>query len=266
MSVSVSESKPRGAKFATPIPAPARPRRVRWRRAVRAFHELLDDPDDTAKAQELFLAIGEREAEGRFQRFLASPNAPQMLAERPSLLAALSDRAVLERLPPDSFGRAYLDYLDRNAFQAQSLVDLDRQVRARFEREEGIAPLDEVRRWFSERYLLTHDLFHVLTDYETDGVGEATLLAFSLAQSPGRAATFLTFGAALEMARSGGLRWLRFDYQAWRRGRRAAWLPAVPWEELLALRLSTVRTLLGVAPVEAAHPNGVYRSDEREAA
>jgi ubiquinone biosynthesis protein COQ4 len=246
-----------------PPAPPAQP--LRWRRAFGALRALLDDPDDTAQAGDLVMAIGTRSNERNFRRFAASPLGRALLAQRPSLADALSDRAALERLPASSLGRAYLAYLDRNGFRPLALVEMGREIQARWQREEATPPLDPVRSWINDRITLAHDLFHVLTDYGTDGVGEATLLAFSLAQLGGRANALLTVGAAFEVWRILGASWLRYEFRAWRRGRRAMWLAALPWEDLLPLRLETVRALVGVESPERAHPGGILRGnfDER---
>jgi hypothetical protein len=70
---------------------------------------------------------------------------------------------------------------------------------------------------------------------DTDQIGEATLLAFTLAQLGGRGQALPTLGAALEVWRTLGWRWLVYEFRAWRRGRRASWLVEMPWEELLPL-------------------------------
>jgi ubiquinone biosynthesis protein COQ4 len=200
-----------------------------------------------------------REFERSFQRFAASQGGRALLAARPSLLQTLSDRDSLERLPDGSFGRAYLAYVEDNGFVPNGLLKVQARVQTQWEYDEGIPPLDALRSWFRDRTLLAHDLFHVLTDYGTDGLGEATLLAFSLAQFGGRGQALITFGAALEVWRTLGWPWLVYDFRAWRRGRRAVWLVALPWEELLPLRLDTVRCLAGVTPARDAHPGGVLR-------
>lgn len=241
------------------IPPPPSPQPVRWRRAFHELRALLDDPDDTDRAVDLVYALGTGQFERTFQRFASSASGRALLAERPSLLGALSDREGLARLPEGSFGRAYLAYLERNHFEPDGLLEVQSRVQARWESEEGVPRLDELRAWYRDRTLLAHDLFHVLTGYGTDDVGEATLLAFSLAQLGGRGQALLTFGAALECWRALGWRWLRYDFQAWRRGRRAAWLVALPWEELLPLRLETVRRLGGIPDASEAHPGGVLR-------
>jgi len=258
-------SDPTAAPAALDIPPGPPPQPIRWRRAVRELRALIAEPDETHHAIDLVYALGTREFERNFQRLLASAQGRALLAERPSLLAALSDRASLSSLADDSLGRAYLAYLDRNRFEPDGLLEVQARVGERWEREENVPPLDAFRAWFRDRNLLAHDLFHVLTDYGTDDLGEATLLAFSLAQVGGRAQTLLTVGAAIEVTRALGWRWIRYVLGAWRRGRRAAWLVALPWEELLPLRLTTVRRLAGVCEANEVHPGGVLRGtiDER---
>ena len=239
------------------IPDPPLRQPLRWRRAWRSLRALLADSDDTAKAIDLTYAIGQGDFERSFQRFAATPCGRRLLETRPALAAALSDRDALERMPEGSLGRAYLAYLDRNGFRATGLVALERGVRERWERDEGVPALDPYRAWFRDRFMLIHDLFHVVTDYGTDDVGEATMLAFSLAQMGGRANALLTAGAAVEVWRTLGARWFPYLFRAWLRGRRAS-LTTLPWEELLALPLDTVRELARVEPSEKAHPRGIW--------
>ena len=239
---------------------PAPPRQpLRWRRALAELRALLADPDDTDRAVSLIYAFGGQEFERNFQRFAASPSSRALLAERPSLLATLSERASLAALPAGSLGRAYLAYLDANGFEPEGLIAVQNRVEARWQREHGFPALDPLRAWFRDRTLLSHDLFHLLTGYGTDELGEATLLAFSLAQLGGRGQAFLTLGAALEVVGTLGWRFLAYDFRAWRRGRRAVWLPALPWEELLPLRVETVCRLARVAPASEVHRHGVLR-------
>lgn len=248
---------------ALPEVPPPPPLATHWRRAFRALRALLDDPDDTAKAIDLTFAIGRRDFERTFQRFLAGPYGRELLARRPSLANALADREALRRLPANSLGRAFLTFLEENGFPSLALRDLQRDVEARWEAEEGVPRLDPQRAWFRERFVLSHDLEHVLTGYGTDDIGEATLLAFGLGQRPGWSGGLLTLGAALEVLKYRGWRWLRYDRRAWRRGRRAAFLVELPWEDLLALPLGTLRALLRIEPAERAHPGGIWRGTLR---
>jgi ubiquinone biosynthesis protein COQ4 len=216
---------------------------MHWGRAWRSLRELLRDPDDTAKAIEVNFAIGARDFERSFRRFAASATGAALLEERPSLAAALSDRAALEKLGRDTLGHAYLEYLERTGFAPTGLVELQDEVRRAWEGRGWLPPMDPLRAWFLERVTLIHDLSHVVTGYPTDDSGEATLLVFAQAQAGGRGNGLLTAGATFEMVRNSGLGWLSWVYRVWRRGRRAVNLFELPWEELLPLRLSTVRRL-----------------------
>jgi ubiquinone biosynthesis protein COQ4 len=241
------------------IPPPP-PLRTDWPRAWRSLRALIADSDDTERAMDFEYAAGRRDFERCFQRFVASPGGRSTLAARADLAGALADRTALEHLSADSLGRAYLDYLDCNGFRATGLLELAARVQARWEAEDGVPPLDSARAWFRDRFLLTHDLFHVLTGYGTDDVGEATLLAFSLAQQGGASSALLTLGAAFEVWRALGAEWLRYALGAWWRGRRAAWLLGLPWEDLLPLRLDAVRRIAGIVPADEAHPGGILHA------
>lgn len=241
-----------------PAPPPAHP--VEWRRAIRALRALLADPDQTEKAFEVFLALDGAHAEHFFQRLLAQPEGRRLAADRPCLLSRLSDRAALSAPPENSFAHGYLAYLDRTGFDPGGLVKLKAEMEAHAESiGEDLPLLDPVREWFRVRGILMHDLWHVLTDYGTDELGEAALLAFSLAQMPGRANRLLVLGVAIQGVAERDVGFLRYLYQAWRRGRRADWLSGLPYEELLAQPLDAVRSLARIEPPEVAHPGGILR-------
>jgi ubiquinone biosynthesis protein COQ4 len=215
----------------------------RFGRAVRSLRELIRDPESTERAFDFFFAIGRGDFERQFVRFARDPEGAKLLRERPSLLDALSDRVALAGMPEGSLGRAYLAYLDRNGFQADGLVNIERIVRARWERDEGLPSLDRERSWLRDRTILIHDLFHVLTGRATDPPGEGALLWFSQAQLGGGANLFLTVGATLELLRVNGLGWFREVSNAWRQGRRSCWLVTLRYEELLPMPIDAVRAM-----------------------
>ncbi len=237
-------------------PQPRRPRE--WGRAVRALRGLLANPDDTILAFEIFDAIDRDVEERAFQRFRRDPTGRRLLAARPSLAAGLSDRAALAALPAGSFGHAYLAYLDANGFHPLGLLHLKTHLEATVAaRGEARPRLDDAREWFRERSILTHDLWHVLTGYGTDDLGEAALLPFSLAQSGGYANALLVAGVTVRGRALAGRSFPRYLFQAWRRGRRAHWLPALAYEELLPEPLTVVQQSTGIAPPAEAHPGGL---------
>src|SRR5262245_20777464 len=236
------------------IPTPAPPRPVQWRRGLSALRELLAEPERTDKAFEVFQFIDGDSEERTFQRFLAAPDAMRLVRERPSLVASLCDRDSLSRLPPVSFGRRYLDFRDSTGFDPASLTNLKAELLERARREgETLGELDPIRDWFRDRMIVMHDLWHVLTGYGTDELGEAALLYFSHWQVGGRANAIFITGIAIRMILSGQFRDLPYLARAWRRGRHSRWLMALPYEDLLPLPLDKVRRRAGLEAPHIAH-------------
>lgn len=228
-----------------------------WRRGVRALRALLDDPDSTGHALEVSYALDGDMSNRRLARFLKHPDGQRLYAERPSLLARLCDREALSALPDGSFGRAYLDHMERNGFDPVSLVELRRRTDPVQERSEG-------EEWFAERKDLMHDLWHVLTGYGRDVAGESANLAFTYGQIRNRGIGAIVLASALLGPKTLDMHWPRYLWRAWRRGRRASMLAGARYEELMPLPLEEVRRILGVAPPQVAHPGGILVASDEE--
>ena len=223
----------------------ANPNRIRPLDALKAIRALLRDPDDTARVFDVIDALSGRTGVRLFQRFCAGEAGQKLLAERPALLEMLSDRQRLQTLPAGSLGRHYAEFMSREQISADGLV------------EASEAPwrdaLPPDRRWFADRIRDQHDLWHIVTGYERDLIGEAALLAFSFAQTRNPGIGLIVAVAYGKAGReSPAARPLLRE--AWHRGRRSVWLPEQPWERLLAEPLSAVREKLRVGDPPVYEP------------
>ena len=229
-------------------------RRVRPFYALRAFLRVARDPEDTLNGARFVLALDGNRSEENFQRFAADPFGAQILAERRSLIAALSDRAALGTLPAESLGRAYLTFMEEEKISAEGLA----AAVAPADRELG--EYDADRQLIHERIGAMHDLWHVITGYSRDILGELQLLAFSHVQLRTRVFGWLVpLAAFANERRIPGTR--RLIAIARERAAAAPWLPVQDWEALLARPLDEVRQTLriGTPPVYTRHfrnPNG----------
>jgi len=228
------------------------PRRIDWRRALRAIRALRKQTDDIQHAYEVMIALDGGQVEALYQRFLAEPGAAALLTEKPSLLTTLADFATLRRLPPASFGRAYLTLMEGTGYGADGL----RQASQLAVGLEEILPGRD-RQWFIERSGCIHDLLHVLTGYGQDWAGETSLLAFDCGLAPLRARVVGLIGTALTAPWWPALRVHRFLRRAWIRGKRARIPLSYRWEDALPRPLDEVRRDLVVEPLALAHPNGI---------
>jgi ubiquinone biosynthesis protein COQ4 len=222
--------------------------------AVVALGRLIRDPNDTEQAFRIVRALDGAHGEQLFARFAASEGGKKLLRDRPSILAALTDRGALAALPEGSLGRAYLTFCEREGITPGGLVEASAI--------EGRAELEPDFLYMADRLRDSHDLWHVIAGYRTDLLGENSVLAFTSAQTGSPGVSFL--------AAAGYLRSYSFDGElagpgralvrdAWVRGRAAAWLPEVHFEEMLAQPLVEVRARLGLARVPNYTP--VYPAD-----
>jgi ubiquinone biosynthesis protein COQ4 len=206
-------------------------------RALRAARTLFADPDDLPQVFTIIESFSGNTLERIARRMQAEESGRRLMREQPDLVATLTDREALAQLPEGSFGRAYLEFVERENISADGI----RAAAAQGMQRELPAPLDYV----SARLRDTHDLWHVLTGYSGDVLGETALLAFIFAQTrnPG-IALIIALGLLKTTAAAQGGSARATILDGYRRGRRTRWLPAVEWEQLLALPLSEVRTRL----------------------
>jgi len=217
--------------------------------AFRALNELLRDPNDTEQAFRLVRAADAGAIDRIHARFVATEAGRALLRDRPSLLEALADTDALAAMPEGSLGRAYLDFCSAEGITPGGLVEASEATWT-----------DEVGpelRYIADRLRDSHDLWHVVGGYRTDLFGELSVLAFSFAQTRNAGLGLLVAAGYLRSftfahASAGDARVL--TREAFRRGRRAEWLPAVRWEDLLAEPLDEVRMLLGVGPAPSYTP------------
>ena len=148
----------------------------------------------------------------------------RLLTERPTLQGHELDLEALARLPEGSLGNAF----------------------ARYFRDNGISPfvttfaVESDLDYLGKRYRETHDLFHVITGYATDGVGEMELQAFMCGNlgipSAALVLAFTTPSMAKSMAEQSGVQGVRGYFArlraAYHRGRRSRELLSVPYEQL----------------------------------
>jgi len=243
MTTSVPGATPTAAEpVLAPRPTPPRD----WRRAWSAIKILIADSERTDQVFVLLDALGGPSDEASFQEFAHEPEGRRQLAERPDLLAALSDHEALRALPEGSFGRAYLAFMEEAGLNAEDLIE------AEDEGTEAQADLDPERRWLADRGRDSHDLWHVLTEYGRDEAGEVALLAFTYAIYPNPGIGVILLAAMLIGPKTLGFQWERYLLQAYRRGK-AAGLDFAPYEEWLPLPLAEARRRAGIVPPEAAH-------------
>jgi ubiquinone biosynthesis protein COQ4 len=228
-------------------------------RALRAARTLAANPDDLPQVFTIIESLSGNTLQRIGDRMQRDAVGSRLIAARPDIVDRLADHEGLARLPEGSLGRAYLAFVEREGISPEGIRAA--ATRGMTANRTLPAPLD----WVHARQRDTHDLWHAAVGYSADLLGEASLLAFILAQSwnPG-IALILAIGIVKTASfPGGGTAARRSIADGFRRGLKAKWLPAQDWESMLALPLEDVRRRLDL---EAPPVYQEVRSQELRAA
>lgn len=224
-----------------------RSERLRPLLALRAFQRLIRDKEDTAQVFEIMRALSGRSVTRGYHRMLRTVEGGRQAFLREELAHKLDDPAWLAQFGPGSVGAAYRSFREARGFTADGLAEAEREVIPFVD-----APHPVV--WYSRRLRDVHDIWHVLTGYETDALGEACVVSFSYGQTRNLGFAFIGWGAAREIQREvRSIPARKAVLQAWRNGRAARWLPGLDYEALFAEPLEVARERLNIRPASVYH-------------
>jgi ubiquinone biosynthesis protein Coq4 len=188
-----------------------------------------------------FMRLGDEVALQGFDALaLGNSNVSEMLADR--YLSPTPEVDDLAALPDGTLGREFARYLvdnelDANLLRESAFIDAHR------------ARGDEVG-YLAERGFQLHDLFHVLTGYDTTPLGEVRVVSFTVAQIPAPYPAMIIATRPLQMVlyRPELLPWVMDAItEGWALGRRAKPLTGVHWEEYWDHPLSDLRQAYDLA-------------------
>ncbi len=215
--------------------------RTRPVRAVTSFYGLLKDKEDTAAIFSFITAVDEPVVERIYQTFIKSEIGPQILAEKRDLANFLMDTEKLEAMPEGSFGRVYLDFMRREGLSAAGFQSEMDKAGDTFDE------LGEDRKRFLLRTRHAHDLYHVLTGYGRDFIGELALLGYCRQHNRSRAFFLLSY---LNMIKAyvqyRGIPVLACIREGERLGAASYDLVLADWENLLPRPFEEVRRELNI--------------------
>ena len=222
---------------------PDRPKpRFRPFMAMSHMNKLLADKEDTQHVFFIIEALNGNALRRNFSRFLESDAGQARFAARRDLAPIMDDHAAFGDLAAGSVGRKYIDFMKREGLTAAGLVE-ESQIRTRGEKQ-----FDDDLTWFSNRLRDTHDIFHVLSGYGRDGLGEAALLMFSNGQNPGRGISFISNIAFRQMHKTLGaeIDFKAVKAEARRNGKAAAKIVEQDIPGLMHEPIDEVRARLGI--------------------
>lgn len=224
----------------TPDSGPLEALKLQPVRAFRAFAKLVEDKEDTAQVFEIIEALSGRSLINGYNRMLRTERGGEQAYRRHELAAYFDDPQWLAQFPEGTVGAAYRAFIAQRGLTVQGLAEEAAKVNDRVEAPHPVA-------WYARRLRDTHDLWHTLTGYGTDALGEASLLAFTFAQTRNGAIAFIAIGAARQFQKSGHpYPYGKAILEGWRRGRASKRLVDEDYLALLAEPLDAARARLNL--------------------
>ncbi|KYC37953.1 hypothetical protein WA1_05525 [Scytonema hofmannii PCC 7110] len=207
---------------------------------VQAFLAIAADPNDPElawyfKLEEVMRHLDEVQASDHIEQLRLDPDMAEMISQRyfgPQL--KLED--LKKDCAPGTLGNAYYYHMTNNGIPAYDYTA--------FESPDDVS-------YVKLRKMQTHDIWHVLTGYNTNALGELALQGFCHGQGPTVYQTLLMTALVLHFATVQttqlGLA-LEALFEGWQRGRAAHPLWAVRWEEMWDRPLADIQAEYNILP------------------
>lgn len=185
----------------TDLPLVAPDRKVSGFRPLKVLHhfgKLVEDKEDTEQVFHIIEATKGRRSHAQARSFIESPQGQRFLAEGVDIPAMLDDHARWADCGPNTVAAHYIAFMKREGLSAAGLVAESH----RWAPPESL-PKDQTQ-WYFDRLRDTHDLFHVLTGYGRDALGEVSLLGFSYEQNHNTGILFIAYAGARQIRKVSG--------------------------------------------------------------
>ncbi len=167
-------------------------------KALRHFGKLVEDKEDTAQVFHIIEAMKTKKGHRQAWDFIRSQTGQRFLNDGVDIPETLDDHARWADLPERSVAQRYIAFMKREGLSARGLVEESHRWLPQDQRPQDLTE------WYFNRLRDTHDLFHVLTGYGRDALGEASLLGFSYAQNHNPGVIFIAYAGARQIKKVSG--------------------------------------------------------------
>ena len=226
-------------------------------RAIKNFRLLMKDKEDTSLVFKIYESLPSKQFMPRVAALGLSERGEYLRRTEPSLPEILDDHTALRKTPKGSLAHVYCDFMESEGLTAAGLVAEAESL--------GRPKYNDLVQWFGDRSRDTHDLFHVLTGYGRDALGEQCVLLFTHGQSPSQGHLLIGYAGAANIK---SMVWgskapvMGAAQQAKRTGKGAPRLIEQPIRELLKQPFDEVRRSLNIPePTQYQECHRIWREE-----
>jgi len=210
--------------------------RVKPIKAIKAIIALSKNNEDTSQVFHVIDALKGSSDRKYFKIFSKSEIGKKILKERVNLLDTLKDKDTLSKLPKNSLGYKYYEFIYKENLSPEELINASESSKKEF----GNRTDDEI--FFNTRKRDMHDLWHVTTGYGRDALGELSLLAFTYAQEQNRGVGAIALYGYWKVGREfPNFNLRKVIREGYKNGKNATLWSCEDWEKLIKLPIDEVR-------------------------
>ena len=170
---------------------------IRPFKALLAFNRLMRNKEETEHVIDFSVNLNGDCLHKTFRRWYESPNGQKLAHDDPkALLRAFDDRETLRNLPVGTVGRTYADFMDREGLSTDGVAESYREKGIITDELPDHYPEYAAFIWFQN---LTHDMYHILTGYNRDSLGELALLNYTARINGSRGIKYLAYLGSLRV-------------------------------------------------------------------
>jgi len=210
--------------------------RVKPIKAIKALIALSKNNEDTSQVFHVIDALKGSSDRKYFKIFSKSEIGKKILKERVNLLDTLKDKDTLSKLPKNSLGYKYYEFIYKENLSPEELINASESSKKEF----GNRTDDEI--FFNTRKRDMHDLWHVTTGYGRDALGELSLLAFTYAQEQNRGVGAIALYGYWKVGREfPNFNLRKVIREGYKNGKNATLWSCEDWEKLIKMPIDEVR-------------------------
>ena len=212
------------------------------RKVLHHFGKLVEDKEDTEQVFHIIEATKGKRSVRQAWDFIQSDDGQRFLRDEVDIPAMLDDHARWADLPANSVAQHYMAFMKREGLTAAGLVAESHK----WAPPEALP--QDLTQWYFDRLRDTHDLFHVLSGYGRDALGEACLLGFSYQQNFNTGILFIAYAGARQIKKVTGTRAPLYSAvrEGQRLGKAAAKLAHMDVAAVMAEDIDVARARLGI--------------------
>lgn len=222
--------------------------KVRPLHALVSVIKLVLNKEDTRQVFETIMAMSGGSGKTLFKRFLSTESGRKVISGDVDMASILGDRAALRRLPEGSLGRIYLAFMETEGLSIEGLVAAADEANLRFDDETQFPALARMFRYLDA----THDLWHVVTGYGRDALGEVCNLEYTYAQTKNSGLPLIIWiGRIAQKLERPDLPIVKVVAEAQRMSEGSDWIIGHEVASLLPMPLDEVRRMLKITEPKA---------------